>query len=286
MNPLPHLYLHPPVPCCQLARVGIQGWKTGLRLAALLLLTIGKVNAQTILTSDTTLGISDLHLENQSLVVRGVTLTVSGEHRFQSLILTNGATLTHPTNTATPPHLIFAGDFSVSADSRVDLTGRGEPEGEGAGAGPASSCCSAGGSHGGTGGPSEGGLFGHTHGSFAQPTALGSGGGRALSFGEAGAGAGALRISALGDVRIDGQVRLDGTDGGRYAGGGAGGSLWIQARRLLGHGTLSAQGGAGEERAGGGGGGRIALYFDSDDFTGDVRACGGVGGEAGKPGGA
>jgi hypothetical protein len=242
--------------------------------------------AQTLLTTPTAISATNVAFDNQAIVVSGTTLTIEGTHPFLSLVLTNGAILTHPGNTLVPPHLILAGDFVVATGSVVDLTGRGFPAGQGPGAGPTVSCCAAGGSHGGAGGRAEAGTFGPTHGSPFQPISHGSGGGTAANYGAGGAGGGALRITALGEVCIDGRFEADGTPGLRYAGGGAGGSLWIEARRLTGSGSISANGGLGEERGGGGGGGRIALHLDTYDFNGSLTACGAGSGDGGTVGGA
>lgn len=243
--------------------------------------------AQTLITRPTRITATNLAFENQSLIVSATELILEGAHRFQSLLLTNGATLTHPTNTPAPPDLILADHLAIAADSAIQLTGRGLPRGQGSGAGPSSACCSAGGSHGGRGGPSETGLFGRTHGSIMEPTTLGSGSGLASSFGSGGAsGGGGIRITASGFVHLDGQLIADGSPGPRSAGGGSGGSVWIRTERFTGSGFVSAQGGLGEVQAGGGGGGRIALVVGTDDFTGSVSACGGGSVDGGARGGA
>src|SRR5207245_1030579 len=68
-------------------------------------------------------------------------------------------------------------------------------------------------------------------------------------------------------------------------GGGSGGSLWLTAGRLLGAGTISANGGSGGlPVGGGGGGGRIALYSNTNLFAGNISARGGVGANYGGAG--
>ena len=49
---------------------------------------------------------------------------------------------------------------------------------------------------------------------------------------------------------------------GAESGGGSGGGVFIEANHLAGHGTLSANGGAGTGNAGGGAGGRIRLELE------------------------
>ncbi len=242
--------------------------------------------AQTLITTPTLIAVTNLAFENQSLVVSGTTLTIEGTHQFQNLVLTNGAILTHPTNTPTPPHLILVGNVSIAADSAIDLDGRGHEGSLGAGAGLTESCCTAGGSYGGGGGFSNSDKFSRTHGSIFEPTVLGSGGGNASSYGDGGNGGGAIRISSEGDVHLAGRLSANGTPGGVYAGGGSGGSIWIQARDITGTGMVTAHGGQGAVRAGGGGGGRIALQATRILFSGELTACGAGAEDEGTHGGA
>ncbi len=148
-----------------------------------------------------------------------------------------------------------------------------------------------GGGYGGNGGnPESPFIGGGPYGSITQPDALGSAGGAGYA-GNGGAGGGAIHVVA-GALQLDGALAADGLDGqASYlgaAGGGAGGSLWIEVESLSGSGLLSARGGAAsvvsEEDGGGGGGGRIALYLRTNQFLGDVRASGGSGYQAGGPG--
>jgi len=82
-----------------------------------------------------------------------------------------------------------------------------------------------------------------------------------------------------GTLVIDGTLEAEGYGGrgtcGSYpfvGGGGAGGSVWIEASHLAGSGTISARGGYGAPcttsfSAGGGGGGRIAVYYNTTTWT-------------------
>ena len=54
-------------------------------------------------------------------------------------------------------------------------------------------------------------------------------------------------------------------------------SLWINAGTIEGAGKIAADGGGGYTNSGGGGGGRIAVYFNSNAFTGTFSAHGGSG---------
>jgi hypothetical protein len=47
---------------------------------------------------------ADTSFDGQDIVVSGATLTVDGRHSFNSLLLTNGAVLTHSPCTATVAH--------------------------------------------------------------------------------------------------------------------------------------------------------------------------------------
>lgn len=62
----------------------------------------------------------------------------------------------------------------------------------------------------------------------------------------------------------NGKIIADGEDTSNpTSGGGAGGTLYIAFNKLLGTGTLSANGGSGQTSGGAGSGGRIKLFFFS-----------------------
>ena len=69
-------------------------WWWGVVGSSPLLLAATFTTAVTISESDTT-------YDGQDIVVNGATLTVNGAHSFASLLLTNGAVLTHSPCTAT-----------------------------------------------------------------------------------------------------------------------------------------------------------------------------------------
>ena len=65
------------------------------------------------------------------------------------------------------------------------------------------------------------------------------------------------------------------------SGGGAGGSIWITCEEVVGHGTITANGGNGggvtSQAGGGGAGGRISVQCDNvDKFNITMRAYGGT----------
>ncbi len=145
-----------------------------------------------------------------------------------------------------------------------------------------------GGSHGGFGGTTGTGYdVGDVYDVVDNPFALGSGGG-----GEgAPNGGGLVRLTA--DVmEVNGSILADGGTKYRWAAGGAGGSINLQTRVLMGTGTLRANGGSGgaayyEDSYSGGGGGRIAVKWQEGNIDNwVVSAQGGPQGRQGQPGGA
>ena len=71
-------------------------------------------------TTAVTISESDTTYDEKDIVVNGATLTVNGAHRFASLLLTNGAVLTHSPCPATTTHqldLTVTNQIAVSAVS-------------------------------------------------------------------------------------------------------------------------------------------------------------------------
>ncbi len=197
-----------------------------------------------------------------------------------NVTLVGGAVLTHKLTTETESFSLratLAGTLAVDGTSTIDVTGRGAP-----GGGALST-----GSHAGLGG---GVTVDDSHGDFADPRDVGSGG---AGLG-GGAGGGVVRITVQ-SAQIDGVIRADGANGvdfglSQVGGSGSGGSIALEVSDLSGGGAISADGGDGSSRGGtgGGGGGRVAIAFetstlDVDDITahagGDSGAdpAGGVG---------
>jgi hypothetical protein len=126
-----------------------------------------------------------------------------------------------------------------------------------------------------------------TYGSVLEPAELGSGGG--VYGTAAGAGGGALRLTVGGTLRVlaGGVLSANGETATDWrAGGGSGGSLWIQCGALTGEGVITANGGATiPGSSGGGGGGRIAIYTcDQQMNPAHITAIGGAGYHYGQPG--
>jgi hypothetical protein len=150
-------------------------------------------------------------------------------------------------------------DLSVDEGGAINVDGKGYArQADNVPSGPGGAIWVAGGaSHGGKGGDKDSGL---PYGSVIAPTQAGS-------AGSCGDGGGIIRIQATGSVIVNGRISANGLDGKRYAGPGAGGSIWITCKTFAGgKGTIEAKGGTVPPNIGGdnggGGGGRIALVFD------------------------
>ncbi|QOC21587.1 fibronectin type III domain-containing protein [Wenzhouxiangella sp. AB-CW3] len=226
-----------------------------------------------VIDEDTDIGSEDDSLHGMSVVVDGAVLTIDGTHELSSLQLTGGAVLTHTLETEHPPHLIID-TFTIEANSRIDLVGKGRARLDGYSG-------RAGGSYGGKGSIyDEDATTNPTFGSLRQPTDLGVGGSTTR-------GGGAIRLT-VDELIVDGDILAGGAPGSNGQGPGSGGSVWIDAGQLSGGGLISAIGGGHVYRWGAaGGGGRIALYFDvvnGFELAEQVKAHGGC--SSGNGGGA
>ncbi|HYG24635.1 MAG TPA: Ig-like domain-containing protein [Verrucomicrobiae bacterium] len=215
-----------------------------------------------------------------------------------SLILTNGAVLTHPgAGLLDEPRLeLTVGSLLIDASSRIDVTARGYLGGR-SGANSANegrtlgnttvggSSRRHGGSYGGIGGTGNvDGSVNSVYGSYLNPDELGSGGG--ADGGAAGNGGGLIRVTAS-TVVVDGQIVASGGHGGFLGGGGSGGAIRISADALSGGGRVLANGGNGDGNSGSGGGGRIAIVAQnlSGFAVTNVQAIAGLAGrQLGSPG--
>jgi hypothetical protein len=231
------------------------------------------------------------HLVLDNARVSATQLTVA------SLILTNGAVLTHPGATLTEePRLdILTGTLTISADSRIDVTDRGylgarsglNPGNDGRTLGNTTDTGSRernGGSYGGLGAVGSSVAFANeVYGDYRNPDHLGSGGG--TDSGRGGNGGGLVRIQAQ-SLFLDGQILANGGAGSFWGGGGSGGGIRLAVTNLAGTGSLHANGGTGTSQGGGGGGGRIAvLYSDGSGFDfNQIQANGGLGRNNGASG--
>ncbi len=186
----------------------------------------------------------------------------------------------------------IAGDLAIEAGCDIWAAGRGHGVDEGPGAGQWGFNWGGGGGHGGKGGDGRSddpyALGGLPYGSELMPTTRGSGGATDPNTGAgSGSGGGALWIRVEGDLSLRGNIEAGGYNGGaNEAGGGAGGSILIEAGSITGIATVRANGGAGNSVGGGGGGGRIAVYSCDVDPRIAFQVAGGSsgGGSAGEAG--
>lgn len=206
---------------------------------------------------------------------------------FSNLVVGTGGWVT-ARRADTNLNLALLGDLIVHPGGGLGMDGKGYARGIGPGAGGSLYNQGAGGSYGGWGGSSASGAFsGPDYGSASKPVDRGSGGGNGLGPVTGGSdGGGAIRLAVAGSLLLGGLISADGSDGWQDdSGGGAGGSIWISARKFTGAGELAARGGDGDfYNGGGGGGGRIAVYSPMNTFTGLVSVAGGEGAFAGEAG--
>lgn len=230
------------------------------------------------------------------VVLDGRTLSLTGNARFKSLKLINGAVLTHPpySGSGLVGLSLTVSNLTVDRTSRIDVSGKGyagglsryngaQTRGRTRGNVPGSFRRS-GASYGGLAASGDTGEpVNDPYGDALAPLDLGSGGGS--DSGEGGAGGGRIRITA-DQFSFEGLISANGADGSRYAGGGSGGAIFITATNLIGAGTMEARGGRGGDESSGGGGGRVAILAKS--VSGSVlehlTATGGGGFAASGPG--
>ncbi len=255
-----------------------------------------------LFTSDTLIDVGDANYEGEDIVVSGCTLTVNGEHEFNTLHLINSGVVTHSAATDGQAdykvYLNIAGDVTVAAGCEIsaDAKGYGYDRGPGAGgyifirSGYVKRVRSGGGGYGGSGGIGEFSnvVYGAPYGSITQPNEPGSGGGHW----NGGTGGGVVHLTIGGAFLLDGRITANGTNGtwssymdySYSGGGGSGGSIYIGAETFTGQGLIAANGGAGAGGSGGGAGGRIAIHYNTNTFTGTSSAYGGSGYEYGGAG--
>jgi hypothetical protein len=189
--------------------------------------------------------------------------------------------------------LVVFGNAMIGTSGAISVDGQGYDGigSAGPGAGtmfPGGVDSGSGGGYGGKGGASATGEPGGiTYGSTLQPVDWGSQGGvPSAAFAIFSQGGGAIRLEVAGTLTVNGAITANGKAAiFQNTGGGAGGSIWLDAGAINGNGAISANGGPGEPGAGGGGGGgRIALYFITNNFTGVTSASGAAGDSPGQNG--
>ncbi|WAR26294.1 hypothetical protein MAR_011998 [Mya arenaria] len=170
--------------------------------------------------------------------------------------------------------------IDLSGEFHADFTGY--PGGEGPGAGRnihVNESGGSGGGHGGRGGRGKSGYYSaFAYDSIYNPSEIGSGGGNPPQGG-GGRGGGIIYMYIEDELRVEGRLHSNGEVGSNnQAGGGAGGSLYLNVNHLDGTGFIETTGGDGGTNGGGGGGGRIAIYHTIENhFTGEYLIYGGKG---------
>jgi hypothetical protein len=197
--------------------------------------------------------------------------------------------LTHQVNEATHVHdaEISVTTLTINSGGAVHADAKGFQHDAGTGtSGQASYTNGNGGAgHGGYGGNGEI-AGGASYGSVTQPVTLGSGAGLQAynnSAEDSAFGGGALKITVSGTLTNNGRISADGGQGPvNENGGGAGGSVWIDANTLSGGGIIRADGADATgsttfSYTGGGGGGRIAVYYtNGNPWSYSLTAYGGA----------
>jgi hypothetical protein len=255
--------------------------------------TSGNTNGLLLVENGGSSGASTLltDLNTPALEVgQGAVVVVGGAQTIASLTVRSNGWLSCP-STAVPLTLTVIGDAKFWKGSGVNALGKGFVSGAGFGAGAffvsGTNFSGGGAGHGGYGG--SGLLSNARGGNYYEnpntPAVPGSGGGGNPAY-PGGSGGGAVRLTVLGMLELDGSIIADGTAPvSDVAGGGSGGGVWLDVGTLMGEGQISANGGSVLGPNGGGGsGGRIALYFDMNNFSGRVTALGGSGFQYGAAG--
>lgn len=214
-----------------------------------------------------------------------------------------------PFDLATGPARLVARNITIAAGATVDGVGAGwqigdvlNGSGHIRGHGPGASVQLPGASHAGLGGRSSGALLaddaknaGVCYGRARLPLTPGSASAGNSGWQWAGtAGGGQIALFAAETVTLDGSITMSGVTNAASTcpGAGSGGSIYIEAKRLRGAGSLAAVGGdAGKNgsawtpqsasgnpgKGGGGGGGYITIRAEASGFTGTHDVSGGNG---------
>ena len=210
------------------------------------------------------------------LVLNGVSLSLSGEHTYNTINILNGGVLSVETYNGTPGTgtlTLKANNIYIDPTSSINADGKGyrgmsnaAGEGPGGGTGGATTYDSGGG--GGYGGMGGNGVRdgAGTNGPFdgVGGPAYGSADDRTVGMGSAGGAAGGR----------------DGDSGGY--GGNGGGAIYLEAETITNAGLITAGGANGliynNDSSGGGSGGGILIIAGSVVNSGTIRANGGTGG--------
>ncbi len=210
-------------------------------------------------------------LRNAARVVADNPIEVNDE-----LQILTGSILTHSQGSESGL-VVRAARVLIDDTSSIDVDGKGyagaRRDGNGASSGwtlygQAGANSRSGGSYGGPGGVHSGTGSNPVYGHPAQPIYLGSGGSQGGSSDWwGGNGGGRIDLQASVSLTVNGHLRADGMAGeGDGAGGGSGGSIWIDTSLLKGTGSIHADGGGTQVS---GGGGRIRVDHDYTGLSGD-----------------
>ena len=228
--------------------------------------------------TNTTFGTSSSPTSINLNLQSGGVLALLNSQAFGNLVIGSNAWLCVSNYYSSPITITVSGNAQIQSGGGISADGAGAVGGAGQGPGRPATSSSTGSSGGGYGGYGAATAVagGIPYGMAMSPSSLGSGGGTAYAFSSTGGpGGGAIRLNATGLLQMDGAISADGKGGlGINAGGGSGGSLWLTVGGLSGSGVISASGGAGNALGGGGGGGRIAVFYQSNNFTGILKAWG------------
>ncbi|MDD5643966.1 MAG: Ig-like domain-containing protein [bacterium] len=199
---------------------------------------------------------------------------------LSTLNLTNGSTYSFIGDTGSSygtGQTINADNITIDAGCSIHADRLGFPPGQGPSA--RNNTREYGTAHGGYGGYSYNysSWNQNTYGSLAEPTALGTGGSSYYGTGYTNEGGGAIKFNVAGTLTVNGYISAcaGNVTSQQDVSGGAGGSIWIITDTLAGSGTIRANGGYGGYYSGSGSGGRVAVYYTTDSFSGDITAYGG-----------
>ena len=105
-------------------------------LLVLLTLRCVAFGSPVVISISTQINVSNTSLDGSDLIVSNCTLTINGNHPFNSLQLTNGGVLTHSAGVSNS-FLVVSGNMTIDGASRVDVSGKGFASSTGPGAGAA-----------------------------------------------------------------------------------------------------------------------------------------------------
>jgi len=194
-------------------------------------------------------------------VASGHTVTINDLNTLGINSLSVSGVLNHADASTTESDKIIldiAGDCTVAAGGRIDVSARGYNSGQGPGYGGSGT---RGGSHGGRGWSNHSTLYGETYGSITAPTNYGSGG-------QSTSGGGAVILEVDGETKVYGYIKANSGSGGNWQYAGSGGSVFLTTSNLVGTGTIEARCVANHFS---GGGGRIAVVLTGSDTFGSVN---------------